>query len=66
MVVGPMGIGDLGSEKVANLVLLGAFLKKTGVLSLEAVQEELKRSSPKGKEKQLELNLKALEAGYSF
>ncbi len=57
---------EIGSEKVANLVLLGVFLKKTGVLSLEAVQEELRRSSPKGKEKQLELNLKALEAGYPF
>ncbi len=57
---------EIGSEKVANLVLLGVFLKKTGVLPLEAVQEELKKTSPRGKEKQLEMNLLALEEGYRF
>ena len=57
---------EIGSEKVANLILLGVFLKKTGVLPLEVVQEELERSSPKGKGKQLEMNLAALEAGYRF
>ncbi|RLD92754.1 MAG: 2-oxoacid:ferredoxin oxidoreductase subunit gamma [Aquificota bacterium] len=57
---------DLGSEKVANLILLGVFLRKTEVLPLEVVQGELRRSSPKGKGKQLELNLRALELGYSL
>jgi len=57
---------EIGSEKVANLVLLGVFLKKTGALSLEVVQDELRSSSPKGKERQLELNIKALERGYNL
>ena len=57
---------EIGSERVANLVLLGVFLKKTGVLPLEVVQEELKRSSSKGREGQTEMNLKALEKGYGL
>ncbi len=57
---------DLGSEKVANLILLGVLLRRTEVLPLEVVQRELRRSSPKGKGKQLEINLRALELGYSL
>ncbi len=57
---------ELGSEKVANLILLGVFLKRTGVLPLEVVKEELRKSSSKGREKQLEINLRALDLGYSL
>ena len=56
---------EIGSEKVANLVLLGVFLKRTGVLPLGVVKEELETAS-KGKRHQLELNLRALDRGYTF
>ncbi len=55
----------IGSEKVANLVLLGAFLKRTGVLPLDAVKKELE-ASRKGKGHQLELNFQALDRGYAL
>ncbi len=57
---------EIGNEKAANLVLLGVLLKHTGILTLKAVQGELREATPKGKEGQMELNLKALEMGYSL
>jgi len=56
---------EIGSEKAANLVLLGVFLKHTGVLPLGVVEEELGTAS-KGKRHQLELNFQALDRGYTF
>lgn len=56
---------EIGSDKVANLVLLGVFLKRTGVLPLDVVKEELETAS-KGRRHQLELNLQALDRGYTF
>jgi 2-oxoglutarate ferredoxin oxidoreductase subunit gamma len=55
----------LGNEKVSNIVLLGALLKRTGIMPLDAVRRELLGSS-KNREEQLELNLKALDIGYSL
>ena len=56
---------EIGSEKAANLVLLGVFLKRTGVLPLGVVEEELGTAS-KGKKHRLELNFQALDRGYTF
>lgn len=50
----------LGSKKVANMVLLGALVKKTGIVSVEALINSLKIH---GKEKFFEINKKAVEKG---
>jgi 2-oxoglutarate ferredoxin oxidoreductase subunit gamma len=56
---------ELGSPKAANMVMLGAFIKKSNLVSLETVIEELKNVL--GKKKSLiEINTKALETGYSL
>ncbi len=55
---------ELGNEKVSNVVLMGALIRRTGIMPLEAVRRELVASS-KGREEQLEMNLKALDIGYS-
>ena len=56
---------ELGSPKAANMVMLGAFIKKSNLVSLETVIEELK--SVLGKKKSLiEINTKALKTGYSL
>jgi 2-oxoglutarate ferredoxin oxidoreductase subunit gamma len=56
---------ELGSSRSANMVLLGAFIKKSGVVSLESIIEALARTLG-GKKKLLDINEKALRAGYDL
>ena len=54
---------ELGNVKVANLVLLGAFIKKTGILDLNNVLENLHKFFPKHKQDLVEINRRALLEG---
>ena len=54
---------NIGSKQIANMVLLGALVKKTGIVSMEALVSALKDH---GKEKFFEINKKALEIGASY
>jgi len=56
---------ELGSPKAANMVMLGAFTKKSGVVELVNVSEALKHILS-SKKKLLELNEKALLTGYNL
>ncbi len=56
----------LGSVKMANMVALGAWLKATGALPLEVVQDALHRTVSSHYAKLIPTNAKALEAGYNF
>ena len=56
---------ELGSPKAANMVMLGAFTKKSGVVELSDVIEALKHILS-SKKKLLEINEKALQAGYNL
>jgi 2-oxoglutarate ferredoxin oxidoreductase subunit gamma len=56
---------ELGSPKSANMVMLGAFTKKSNLVSSESVIEELK-STLKKKQKLIAINQKALMAGYDL
>lgn len=53
---------ELGNEKSANIIALGIIIGKTGVLKKESVIEALKKQFF-GKEKVIDLNVKALEKG---
>jgi 2-oxoglutarate ferredoxin oxidoreductase subunit gamma len=55
----------LGNPRAANMVMLGAFTKKSGLVSFSSVIETLKHILGK-KQKLLSLNEKALKAGYDF
>ena len=55
----------LGSPKSANMVMLGTFIKKSNLVSISTVVEELKNTLKK-KEKLIDINEKALMAGYNF
>ena len=57
---------DLGNVKLANMVALGAWIKATGALPLEAVQEALNRVVSAHYAKLIPVNAKALQAGYDF
>ena len=56
---------ELGSPKSANMVMLGAFTRKTGLVSLVSVIETLKDIMGT-KQKLLAINEKALKAGYDL
>ncbi|GAA0123674.1 MAG: 2-oxoacid:acceptor oxidoreductase family protein [Clostridium argentinense] len=53
----------LGSGQIANMVLLGALVAKTQIVSMEELLQALKSH---GKEKFFEINKKALEIGASY
>ena len=56
---------QLGSARSANMVMLGAFTKKSNIVAISRVIEELK-SALKKKQKLIAVNTKALMAGYDL
>ncbi len=56
---------DLGALRVANMVMLGAFLKLRPVVSVESLIAAMKRAAAKrfARSKLLDTNLKALDTG---
>lgn len=51
---------EMGNIVVANLILLGVLIKKTNLLSIEAMEKAIERSVPK---KAITLNLNAFRRG---
>jgi len=45
--------------------MLGAFVKATSIIKLDAIINSLTIAFPNAKEKAIELNIRALEAGYN-
>jgi 2-oxoglutarate ferredoxin oxidoreductase subunit gamma len=56
---------ELGSPKAANMVMLGAFIKKSNLVSLGTVIEELKNVLKK-KKSLIDINTKALKTGHDL
>ena len=56
---------EMGSPRSANMVMLGAFARKTNLVSFDTVAEVLK-SILKEKTKLIAVNKKALTAGYNL
>lgn len=54
---------EIGSKTIANMVLLGALVAKTGIVSMEELLQALRDH---GKEKYFEMNKIALEKGASY
>jgi 2-oxoglutarate ferredoxin oxidoreductase subunit gamma len=54
---------ELGRKIVANIVMLGALVALTGVISVEAAKDSILSLIPKGTE---ELNLSAFRRGYDY
>jgi 2-oxoglutarate ferredoxin oxidoreductase subunit gamma len=55
--------GELGDIRIANMVILGAFLKKSGVVALESVLAALKQVLPARRHSLIPLNENALKRG---
>jgi 2-oxoglutarate ferredoxin oxidoreductase subunit gamma len=56
---------EVGSDRVINMVMIGAFCAKTGLLSMEETFKGME-AALKGKERFFELNRKGIERGFSF
>ncbi|MBU1487668.1 2-oxoacid:acceptor oxidoreductase family protein [bacterium] len=57
---------ELGNERVANMVALGAYLSKSKVVLLENAVKALSLSLSKDKQKLLTINEKALRKGFEI
>jgi 2-oxoglutarate ferredoxin oxidoreductase subunit gamma len=57
---------SLGSIKVANMVMLGALIRASGMISFEFMVKHLSEILGEGKAKLTKLNKSALEEGFNF
>ncbi len=57
---------DAGIPKLANVIILGHLIKKTGLFDADYFMECIKASAPKAKPELGELNAKALQMGYDY
>jgi 2-oxoglutarate ferredoxin oxidoreductase subunit gamma len=55
--------GDLGDLRIANMVMLGAFINKTDVVALDSVIAALQRVLPARRHSLMPLNVDALQRG---
>ncbi len=56
---------EVGSPKVTNIAVVGAFIGATGILKLKTIEETLKQKLGH-KKAMLDMNIKILETGYNF
>jgi len=54
---------ELGSERVTNIVALGALVAQSGICTREQIAQAVRAETPRGF---LDLNMDALEAGYAL
>ena len=54
---------ELGNSRTANMVMLGAILARTGVVSIDSAMEALKATFGPKKEHLLPINRQAMERG---
>lgn len=58
------GIADeLGDTRIANMVMLGAYLEKTGAVGMDAVEKALHKAFGENKAHLIPVNMKALKRG---
>ncbi len=57
---------EIGNNKVANMVMLGAYIKKTGIVSTDSVIESLKKVLGPSKAHLIPVNEEALKRGAEF
>lgn len=58
--------GNMGTPALANMILLGALIEKTGCIRDETVEAALKKVIPARKADLLGANLQAMQAGRDF
>ena len=54
---------EIGNLKVANMVILGAYIEATKIISVEAVQKALEKKLTGKKAKLIQINIEAIKRG---
>lgn len=57
---------ELGSAKIANMVILGAIVAKTNCINLETIFKTLEKKIPASRKELLDLNKKAIQLGVDY
>lgn len=57
---------ELGNTKITNMVMLGAFIKKTKIISLTTLINSLKDILPEHQHKFIDINAQAIKKGYEY
>jgi 2-oxoglutarate ferredoxin oxidoreductase subunit gamma len=57
---------ELGQSRVANMVMLGAMIKKAGIIDIESMKKAQRKRFARAGEEQLALNDQALERGFKL
>ncbi len=57
---------ELGTIKVANMIMLGAFIKASGIISFDEMIKSLSDILGEGKAKLIKMNRQALEFGFNY
>jgi 2-oxoglutarate ferredoxin oxidoreductase subunit gamma len=57
---------DLGNAKVANVIMAGAYVSISGVITYDDVIEALPKIIPASKKDLLEINIEAFKKGYEY
>ena len=57
---------SIGNVRAANMVMLGAYVRRNPLLELSAVKQALPAALGKDKQQLIKLNQKALQAGYDL
>jgi len=58
--------GENNLTGLANMIMIGHFIKKSGIIPYENVKATMEKVVPAKKANLLELNLKAVELGYNY
>ena len=57
---------DAGIPTLANMIILGKMIKETGAISLENLKDAMKKIVSAKREELIDINIRALEAGYNY
>ncbi|MBR7072530.1 MAG: 2-oxoacid:acceptor oxidoreductase family protein, partial [Eubacterium sp.] len=57
---------ELGVPTLANMIMLGKVIKEAGVVSFEGMEDALKKVVSARKANLIDVNLKAIKAGYDY
>ncbi len=57
---------ELGNIKAANMVMLGAYAKKTGAVKIETLKNSIKKVYVRATDKMVETNIKAIDRGVAI
>ena len=51
---------------MANMIMLGALIKATGIFTLEEIEEGVKKAVPPTKKEMVEFNINLIKTGYNI